>query len=367
MDINDESQDGGQRHNRFPPRADSDYVRRVKEEIAQQRAEREAEHERLSKIAKERWANLSPEEKERRRLKANETRRRNQELERQRRAEEAKRLERLAERASQRRATRRRELGLPDVEHLRDWQREEYLKQERKELKRQAKRDAYGPRKPTEWHKVPGSGTQPHEFVGMDPVLRWKRNERFWAYVDQSGGPDACWPWHGSYYWNELKGCLGNYGVAYFDHTTTGAHRLAWMLVNGFYIPYGLVVDHMCETPWCVNASPETGHLEVVTSGENNRRQHHREPEITRPSTSSAPPHNDRWYPFGRKKYDEHGKLKEKYRNVEDNTPSLPQINPNDYPADRHIRFRDLSEPLGGPRFNMGVDGPPLLDDDEEF
>lgn len=342
------------RHLRFPPRADPEYGQRMKAEIARKNAEREAERQERSRIAKERWDNLPPEEKERRRLKSSETRRRNQEIERQRRIEEEERHRRASEKASKARATRRRRLGLPDVEHLDEWSREEFLKQERKELKRQAKRDSYGPRKPTEWRSVPGGGHAHYEFVGMDPVLRWKRNDKFWAYVDQSGGPDACWPWHGSFYWNDVKGCLSDYGVAYFDHTTTGAHRLAWMLVNGFYIPYGLVVDHMCETPWCVNASPgEEGHLQVVTRGENNRRQHHREPEITRQSTSSAPPHNDRWYPLGRKKYDENGELKEKYKTEPDDDayPQPPRWTPPSGPI----------ELIGGYVHDQ------LLDDDEEF
>ena len=45
------------------------------------------------------------------------------------------------------------------------------------------------------------------------------------------------------------------------------AHRLAWEIVIG-PIPDGLVLDHLCRRPVCVNPS----HLEPVTDAENLRR-----------------------------------------------------------------------------------------------
>jgi hypothetical protein len=45
------------------------------------------------------------------------------------------------------------------------------------------------------------------------------------------------------------------------------AHRLVWALLNGS-IPDGMVLDHLCRVPACVNPA----HLEVVTHAENARR-----------------------------------------------------------------------------------------------
>lgn len=44
-------------------------------------------------------------------------------------------------------------------------------------------------------------------------------------------------------------------------------HRLTWMLENGA-IPHGFVTDHLCRNRRCCNVQ----HMELVTTGENNRR-----------------------------------------------------------------------------------------------
>lgn len=70
---------------------------------------------------------------------------------------------------------------------------------------------------------------------------------RFWAKVDRSGGPDACWPWLGS------RNKAG-YGICGDDGPDTSriAHRNAWVLTNG-PIPNGLSVLHHCDNPPCCN------------------------------------------------------------------------------------------------------------------
>lgn len=64
--------------------------------------------------------------------------------------------------------------------------------------------------------------------------------DRFWALVDRSGGPDACWPWLGQV---DRQG----YGVwwATLDgrKVSLRAHRVAMQLEHG---PTTLVSDHEC-------------------------------------------------------------------------------------------------------------------------
>lgn len=80
------------------------------------------------------------------------------------------------------------------------------------------------------------------------------RDERFWAKVDRS---DDCWIW--------LAGLTHNgYGRFTVDGKNVPAHRWSYERFVG-PIPDGLVIDHLCRTPACVN--PE--HLEPVTQREN--------------------------------------------------------------------------------------------------
>jgi hypothetical protein len=81
--------------------------------------------------------------------------------------------------------------------------------------------------------------------------------ERFWALVDKSGGPEACWPWKSSVYKNE-------YAHFETDEGQYGAHRIAWAIANGA-IPEDLWVLHKCDTPACVNP----GHLWLGTRQDN--------------------------------------------------------------------------------------------------
>jgi hypothetical protein len=94
---------------------------------------------------------------------------------------------------------------------------------------------------------------------------KWKRGriQRFWEKVELRG-PEACWPWRGT--------AQRGYGVFWIgerrgDRRYTPAHRFAYEDRIG-PIPSGLVIDHLCRTPLCMNPS----HMEPVTIGENTRR-----------------------------------------------------------------------------------------------
>ena len=83
-------------------------------------------------------------------------------------------------------------------------------------------------------------------------------SEEFWEYVDQSGGPDACWPWAG-----RVNG--RGYGWAWHSiYGTMAAHRLAYTLEVG-PIPTGLQILHECDFKLCCNPK----HLHPGTQKQN--------------------------------------------------------------------------------------------------
>lgn len=79
--------------------------------------------------------------------------------------------------------------------------------------------------------------------------------ERFVAKVEPL--TTGCWRWTAGH-----QTC--GYGVFWDGHRLTRAHRTAFTLLIG-EIPDGLVIDHLCRVPECVNPT----HLEPVTTREN--------------------------------------------------------------------------------------------------
>lgn len=69
--------------------------------------------------------------------------------------------------------------------------------------------------------------------------------ERFWAKVDKSGGPDACWPWTASF------GSTG-YGQMRVPELNqpVAASRISLFLQNG---KWPVEACHKCDNPPCVN------------------------------------------------------------------------------------------------------------------
>lgn len=85
-------------------------------------------------------------------------------------------------------------------------------------------------------------------------------NDRFWNRVDKLS--TSCWIWTGTV-------GRANYGEFWLSTTQghTFAHRYAYQIVKG-EIPKGLVLDHLCRNPLCVNPD----HLEAVTQQVNTLR-----------------------------------------------------------------------------------------------
>ncbi len=73
---------------------------------------------------------------------------------------------------------------------------------------------------------------------------------RFWSKVDRSG---SCWLW---------TACTDRDGYGWINFTwgMGYAHRIAYEIANG-PIPAGMVLDHSCRTPSCVDPA----HLEPVS------------------------------------------------------------------------------------------------------
>jgi len=84
-------------------------------------------------------------------------------------------------------------------------------------------------------------------------------DQRFWNFVCKNT-IDECWLWIGG------KHELG-YGRFYLNGDKVPAHRFSYILAYG-QIPKGIVIDHLCRTPSCVNPL----HLEAVTQRVNMSR-----------------------------------------------------------------------------------------------
>lgn len=111
--------------------------------------------------------------------------------------------------------------------------------------------------------------------------------EAFWALLDKSGGPDACWPYKG-------RPNSDGYGYVNIKKVTWRVHRYAWTLVNG-PIPEGMDLDHLCHTPDCqlgarcphrLCGNPR--HLRVATNAENLAPDRRWNPGAFRPGNQAA-------------------------------------------------------------------------------
>jgi hypothetical protein len=86
--------------------------------------------------------------------------------------------------------------------------------------------------------------------------------DRFWPKVDRRDDDD-CWPWLGQ----TNRAGYGAIVSAGHNGKKLQAHRVAYELLVG-PIPEGLVIDHLCRNPSCVNPA----HMEPVTNADNTIR-----------------------------------------------------------------------------------------------
>ena len=100
---------------------------------------------------------------------------------------------------------------------------------------------------------------KPRRYVQGHTVNRYERQTRPgpWYDVDMNTG---CW------IFNRAKDQTG-YGQVCVKGKKYMAHRVVWEGTKGT-IPTGMVIDHLCANPSCVNPD----HLEAVSRGENQKR-----------------------------------------------------------------------------------------------
>lgn len=98
-------------------------------------------------------------------------------------------------------------------------------------------------------------------YVKHDPAEAAARADAEWRFWLRVRKTDTCWLWQG-------KIGKDGYGRLSWEGADQAAHRVAFRLVTGRYIPKGMELDHLCRVRHCVNPL----HLEIVTRAENVRR-----------------------------------------------------------------------------------------------
>lgn len=80
---------------------------------------------------------------------------------------------------------------------------------------------------------------------------------RFLECLDQSGGPESCWPYRG-------RKARDGYGRFWYLTKRFSAHRVAFF-ISGGKAPESLIIRHTCDNPICCNPA----HLTPGTQRDN--------------------------------------------------------------------------------------------------
>ena len=93
------------------------------------------------------------------------------------------------------------------------------------------------------------------DYSSLPVDLQTRAEMAFWRRIDQTSG---CW------LWTRSPGAKVRYGVVSIPGYSIYAHRMSYELARG-QIPQGMLVDHECRAPNCVN--PE--HLRLANKSQN--------------------------------------------------------------------------------------------------
>jgi hypothetical protein len=127
-------------------------------------------------------------------------------------------------------------------------------------IRRRARRDPVSPERGHTCAECGGYKPRPVARLCMSCYTASRKNtpEQFWAKVDRSAGPEACWDIEGT------PNIVTGYVEVRVSGRRVGAHRHAYELAVG-PIPVDRQIDHLCRNRACVNPS----HMEPVTIREN--------------------------------------------------------------------------------------------------
>ena len=127
--------------------------------------------------------------------------------------------------------------------------------------------------------------------LGRPPRSLAQATAVFWSYIDQSGGPDACWPW------TRTHNTLG-YGVWSLQGHRHYTHRVAFFFTHGRW-PISCALHH-CDNPPCCNPA----HIFEGTRTDNANDRNAKD------RTAKGDANGSRKYPERRPRGEAHGRAK---------------------------------------------------------
>ncbi len=104
--------------------------------------------------------------------------------------------------------------------------------------------------------------------------------ERFWSHVDQSAGPEACWPWKDA---ASFRNGYGMFRIGW-KKPIRQASRIAYELANNVpELKTENVIMHSCDNPPCCNpahltlGTHQTNHDDMMAKGRHSHGAKHAE------------------------------------------------------------------------------------------